>query len=141
MPDSSGYVATPQAALMARGFQQIHGVEYCETYAPVVRITSIRSLLAIFAHLYLYLHQMDMVTAILNVELDEDVDMEVSEGVTGFDRKPTTFTLAKALHGLKQTPRRWNTKIDSFLKNLGFISSRGDPCFYFKGKSGKTETS
>lgn len=86
---SSGCTATPKAKIVPRGFREVHGLNYFETYASVVKFTSIRSLLEIIGHLELELHQMDVVTAFLFGDWSEDVYMEDPEGTGGKDRKAT----------------------------------------------------
>ena len=119
-----------KARLVARGFQQVQGVDYSETYAPVVKFTSIRALLATVAAHDLELHQMDVVTAFLNGDVDEDIYMEQPSGCIDPTRPNHVCKLNKALYGLKQSPRQWYFKIHSYLTKLGFISSENDPCLY-----------
>jgi Reverse transcriptase (RNA-dependent DNA polymerase) len=69
-----------KSQLAAKGYSQIHGVDYEETFAPVVKFTSIRILLARVTHFSLELHQMDVVTAFINGDLDEIIHMEQPEG-------------------------------------------------------------
>ena len=122
-----------KARLVARGFQQVQGVDYFETYAPVVKFTSIRLLLATVAELDLELHQMDVVTAFLNGDVDEDIYMEQPEGCVDSSHPDYVCKLNKSLYDLKQSPRQWYAKTDSFLiDDLGFISSPNDPCLYIK---------
>ena len=125
-----------KARLVARGFQQVQGVDYSETYAPVVKFTSIRALLATVAAHDLELHQMDVVTAFLNGDVDEDIYMEQPSGCVDPSKPEHVCKLNKALYGLKQSPRQWYFKIHSYLTELGYISSPNDPCLYVK----KTET-
>lgn len=66
--------------ILARGDQQVEGIEYEDTFSPVVKFTSIRALLALVAVEYLELDQMDVVTAFLNRDLDEEIYMEQLEG-------------------------------------------------------------
>lgn len=121
-----------KARLVARGFQQVHGMDYGETYTPVVKCTSIRILLALFAHLDFELHQMDVVTVFWNGEVEEDIYMEIPERVSVSD-KNLVCKLIKSLYCLKQAPKRWNVKIDPFLvEKLGFKKCSGDPCLYIK---------
>ena len=128
-----GITEKPKARLVARGFQQVQGVDYNETYAPVVKLSSIRVLLAVVAHLDLELHQMDVVTAFLHGELDEDIYMHQPEGFRDPSKPNHVCKLVKSLYGLKQAGRKWNEKMDQFLSNdLKFTSSTSDPCMYIK---------
>lgn len=123
----------PKGRLVARGFQQVEGVDFGETFSPVVKFTSIRALLALVAHMDLELHQMDVVTAFLNGDVSEDIYMEIPEGVEHDRKKEVVCKLNRALYGLKQAPRCWNKKIDPFLvEQLGFQKCEGDPCLYVK---------
>ena len=134
IPDGSGNtVESPKARLVARGFQQVEGLDYTETYAPVIKFTTIRLLLSLVAHYDLELHQMDVVTAFLNGDLDEDIYMEQPEGCIDENKRDCVCKLAKALYGLKQAHRQWHAKVDDFLiGELGFETSRSDPCLYIK---------
>jgi len=118
-----------KARLVARGFSQIYGVDYLDTYAPVVKLASIRILLAIAAIYGLEIHQMDVVTAFLAGDLEEEIYMEQPEG---FEVGGNDFVckLRKSLYGLKQAPRVWNQRIRLFLKSIGFDQTYSDPCVY-----------
>ena len=137
VPDENGKLCeAAKARLVARGFQQIEGIDYSETFAPVIKFTTIRLLLALVAHFDLELHQMDVVTAFLNGDLDEDIYMEQPEGCV--DSTDTDFVckLLKAIYGLKQAHRQWHYKIDSFLLiKLGFKTTRSDSWLYIKRNS------
>ncbi len=123
----------PKARIGAKGCRQVHGVDYGETYAPVVKFTSIRIMLATVAIQDLELHQMDVVTAFLHGDLDKNIYMEVPGGFKDPSRPNLVCKLLKALYGLKQAPRLWHAKIDAFLiGELEFISSPNDPCLYVK---------
>ena len=120
-----------KARLACRGFQQVHGIDYHATDAPVVKFTTLRMVPAIIAHLDLELQQMDAVTAFLNGDRDEDIYMEQPEGFVSGDKPDFVCKLLKALYGLKQAQRRWHTKVDEFLVgDLGFESCPYDPCLY-----------
>ena len=74
---------------------------------------------------------MDVVTALLNGELDEDIYMEVPAGFKDPNRPHLVSKLQKALYGLKQAPKQWYAKINNFLvHNLNFTSSPYEPCLY-----------
>ena len=123
-------ITGPKARVVALGLLQVHGVDYIETYAPVVNIITIRLLLALVAQLDLELDQMDVITAFLYGDIDIDIYMEVPEGLKDPKRPNLVCKLLKSLYGLKQAPRQWYAKIHSFLVELGFISSSNDPCLY-----------
>ena len=136
LPDEDGkFSEAAKGRLVARGFQQIEGIDYTETFAPVIKFTTIRLLLALVAHLNLELHQMDVVTAFLNGDLDEDIYMEQPDGCIDNSKPKSDFVckLLKAVYGLKQAHRQWHAKIDDFLiDDLGFKTTRSDPCLYIK---------
>ena len=88
---------------MARGFSQVYGQDYFETYAPVARLTSIRILLAIAARHRLQAHQMDVKTAFLYGDLNEEIYMDQPDGY--IDDPALVCRLRKSLYGLKQAPR------------------------------------
>jgi Reverse transcriptase (RNA-dependent DNA polymerase) len=95
-----------KARLIARGFGQVYGVDNLDTYAPVVKLASIRILLALAAIYGFEIHQMDVVTAFLAGELEEEIYMEQTEGFrVGTDKEDLVCLLRKSLYGLKQAPR------------------------------------
>jgi len=129
--DTNGLLKKYKARLVARGYEQIFGVDFDETFSPVTRLTSLRLLFALSAQLGLVTHQMDVKTAFLNADLDEETYIEVPDGVTP-DVPCDGFRLRKALYGLKQSPRMWNININSFLLSLGFTALPNEPCLYFR---------
>jgi len=118
-----------KARLVARGFSQIYGINYLDTYAPVVKLASIRILLAITAIYGLEIHH--IMTAFLAGELEEEICMEQPEGFEVGNREDDLVCrLRKSLYGLKQAPRIWNQWIRYFLKSIGFVQLYSDPCVY-----------
>ena len=104
-------------------------------HSPVVTLTTIRTMLAIASHLDWELEQMDVVTAFLNGDLDEDVFMSVPEGLSSDLTKNKVCKLRKSLYGLKQSPHQWYAKIRKLLvEELKFQSSSNDPCLYVRHK-------
>jgi hypothetical protein len=132
-----GQIVKLKARLVARGFSQIYGIDYLDTYAPVVKLASIRILLAIAAIYGLEIHQMDVVTAFLAGDLEEEIYMEQPEGFeVETKEEDLVCRLRKSLYGLKQAPRVWNLKIRNFLKSIGFEQLYSDPCVYINKMTG-----
>jgi Reverse transcriptase (RNA-dependent DNA polymerase) len=118
-----GEIVRYKARLVAKGFTQVEGIDYTETFAPVAKFTSIRILLALAAHLDLDLHQMDVKTAYLNGDLDEEIFMHLPPGF----RKPNiVWKLKKSLYGLKQAGREWYKKIRTEFEKIGFTRCHSD---------------
>ena len=108
-----GTIERYKARLVAKGYGQQYGVDYDETFAPMAKFNSIRVLLSIGAILNLEIQQMDVKSAFLNGRLDEDVYMDVPEGLdAGADK---VCRLVRSLYGLKQSSRMWYQRIDEFL--------------------------
>ena len=116
-----------KARLVARGFTQRPGLDYDETYSPVVKFVTLRTMLAIAAYLDMEIHQMDVITAFLNAEIDAEMYMTVE-----IDGKRLIVRLLKSIYGLKQSPRLWNRHIDAFLRTQGFLPSEFDVAFYVR---------
>ena len=109
-----------KARLVAKGFDQEEGIDYKETFAPVVRIQAIRLLIAIAVNEGLKIHHVDICTAFLNGTLEEEVYIEPPKGFRSKLNPGNVLRLKKALYGLKQASRAWNKTFTSFLTNLKF---------------------
>ena len=120
-----------KARLVARGFHQKEGVDYNEIFSPVVRHTSIRVLLAIVAHQNLELEQLDVKTAFLHGELEEEIYMTQLDGFQVPGKEDYVCKLRKSLYGLKQSPRQWYKRFDSYMIEIGYIRSPYDCCVYY----------
>ena len=132
--NSDESVNTHKARLVAKGFSQKKGIDFEETFAPVVRFESVRTLLSLAVEFDLELHQMDVTSAFLNGTLEEDIYLVQPEGFTvpGSRKEDFVLHLKKSLYGLKQSPRCWNQELNDYLLKLGFIQSISDPCMYTK---------
>lgn len=130
--NTDGSVQTFKARLVAQGFSQREGIDYFDTYAPVARLTSIRVLLDLASINDLYVHQMDVKTAFLNGDLDEEVYMKQPEGFVLPGNEKKVCKLVKSLYGLKQAPKQWHEKFDSAILKSGFTHNSADRCIYSK---------
>ena len=135
--DENGQVERFKGRLVAKGFLQKFGVEFDETFSPVVRFTSIRALLAFAVSRNMFIHQMDVVTAFLNGTLDEDIYMEQPEGYVVPGKENLVCHLKKSLYGLKQSPRCWNKSFKEFMISQGFQQSAADPCVFIRNVNGQ----
>ena len=104
----------PKVRLVALSCRQSYGIDYKETFAPVVTLTTVRTTLAVATHLDWGLEQMDVLTAFLNGDLDEDVFMSFPEGLSSESTRNKVSKLRKSLYGLKKSPRQWYAKIHHF---------------------------
>ncbi|MFO0359371.1 MAG: reverse transcriptase domain-containing protein, partial [Flavobacteriales bacterium] len=129
---ADGSIERYKARHVAKGFSQHYGVDYDETFAPVARFSSVRTLLAITAFHDLELHQMDVDTAFLYGELKEDIYLTQPEGFEDPQHPDYVCYLNKSLYGLKQAPRVWNETLDAYLLQIGFTCSTADPCIYIR---------
>jgi hypothetical protein len=126
-----GSVEKYKARFVARGFSQVEGINYEETFALVARFTSIRTIISLVASMGWRLHQMDEKTTFLNGEIEEEVDIVQPDGFVIHEKESHVCRLKKALYGLKQAPRAWYEKIDGYLMSLGFSKSVVYPNLYY----------
>ena len=117
--DMDGKVSTSKARLVAKGFTQRQGIDYEETFSPVAMVKSIRILLAIAAYYDYEIWQMDVKTAFLNGNLQEEVYMTQPDGFTSEDGTKVC-KLNRSIYGLKQASRSWNLRFDETIKEFGF---------------------
>ena len=115
--ENSDGLESYKARYVAKGFSQVEGIDYKETFAPTANITSIRSLMQIAAQHDLILHQMDVKTAYLNAPIDCEIYMEQDEGFEiQSENGRLVYKLNKSLYGLKQSGRNWNSLLHSYLQ-------------------------
>jgi len=103
-----------KARLVAKGFSQIPGIDYNDVFSPVVKHSSIRTFFSIVAMHDLELEQLDVKTAFLHGELEEEIYMDQPEGFIVSGKEDLVCKLKSSLYGLKQSPRQWYKMIDSF---------------------------
>ncbi|KAK8679994.1 hypothetical protein V6N13_108949 [Hibiscus sabdariffa] len=130
--DMDGNVQTYKGRLVAKGFRQIHGIDYDETFSPVAMIKSIRILLAVAAFHDYEIWQMNVKTAFLNGKLEEDVYMTQPEGFVAPEDARKVCKLQRSIYGLKQASRSWNLRFNEAIQEFGFIRNEDEPCVYKK---------
>ncbi|KAK8684172.1 hypothetical protein V6N13_040203 [Hibiscus sabdariffa] len=127
-----GNVQTYKGRLVAKGFRQIHGIDYDETFSPVAMFKSIRILLAVATFHDYEIWQMDVKTAFLNGKLEEDVYMTQPEGFVTPENAGKVCKLQRSIYGLKQASRSWNLRFNEAIQEFGFIRNEDEPCVYKK---------
>ena len=131
--NSDGSFERYKARLVSRGFDQKFGSDYDETFCPVVRMESLRTLMSLSTQRGLELHHVDVHTAFLNGTLQEEVYMKQPPGYEKEGEEHLVCRLSKSIYGLKQSSRCWNMALDAHLKSVGFSQLKSDPCIYVSG--------
>ncbi|KAK8554367.1 hypothetical protein V6N12_031331 [Hibiscus sabdariffa] len=130
--DSMSDNQTYKGRLVAKGYQQIHGIDYDEIFSPAALFKSIRNLLAIATFHDYEIWQMDVKIAFLNGKLEEDVYMTHPEGFVTPKNAGKVCKLQRSIYGLKQASRSWNLHFNDAIKEFGFIRNEDEPCVYKK---------
>ena len=138
---ADGTVASYKSRIVAKGFSQIEGLNYSNTYAPVSSSSSFRMVTCIAAHRQLRLNHVDAKSAFTNAAGTEEIFMKLPAGITlvngslcvepNCSGKRIIVRLRKSLYGLKQAPFNWNQLLSNFLvENTGLIQSPHEPCLF-----------
>ncbi len=130
--NADGSIARYKARLVAKGFTQKEGIDFNETFAPVVKITTLRTMLALATLKSYNVKQMDISIAFLHADVEEELYMEQPKGFEQSGKEQLVCRLKKSLYGLKQSGRNWNRTLDSWLRAYGMTVSQVDPCLYTK---------
>lgn len=138
--DKDGHINRHKARLVARGFTQVEGIDYQETFSPVVKFSTIRMVLSLAAQRGLRLTQMDFKTAFLNGVLDEELYMKQPAGYVQPGQEHFVCRLRKSIYGLKQASRSWNQVLNRYLVEEGYTRSEADLCLYIKRGQGNKVT-
>ena len=130
--DSDGKIIRHKVRVIAKGFAQKPGIDYTDTYAPVAWMESTRAILHIGASLDWEIHQMDVKTAFLHGDLEEEVYMEQPEGMKEPGKESWVCYMRKTLYGLMQAARAWNLCLHRAMIDIGYICITADHCIYMR---------
>ena len=132
--DMTGLVDKFKARIVAKGFTQIEGVDYNETYATTPKLSTMRYFIMMAARDGLKLYEFDIKAAYLNADLEETIYAEPPPGMEKLDEngQPMVWLLLKALYGLKQSGNRWMMLLIKVLKKLGMKQSMADTSLWYR---------
>ena len=130
--DSNDQMERYCTRLMVKGYAKKEGIEFNEIFYLVVRLTTVRIVLAMCATFDLHLEQLDVKTAFFHGGLEEEIYMLKPEGFVETEKKTLVCKLNKSLYGLKQAPRYSYKRFDSFIMSLGYNRLSSYHCAYYK---------
>ncbi|GJS19606.1 retrovirus-related pol polyprotein from transposon TNT 1-94 [Tanacetum coccineum] len=122
--DENGIVIKNKARLVAQGYNQQEGIDYEETFAPVVRLEAIRIFLAYAAYMGFMVYWIDVKSAFLNGKISKEVYVQQPPGFGSSEFPNHVCKLDKALYGLKQAPRAWYETLSKFLIQYKFVREK-----------------
>jgi hypothetical protein len=128
--NATGQVKKFKARLVAKGYSQVEGVDFGEIFSHVAKLTSIGVLMSLAATFDLEIEQMDVKTTFLHGDLEEEIYMKHPERFVVKGKKDLVCKLKRSLYVLKQSPRMWYQKFDTYILILGFVKSKVDHCIY-----------
>ena len=134
--DAHGNIVRFKARLVARGFTQVFGQDYLDTFAPVAKMSSFKVLLAISSALNLHLEHLDVKTAFLQGALEETIYMAQPPYFECKGAEKKVCKLQKSIYGLKQSPRCWYQKLNETLSSCGMKRTHADNCVYVLRRGG-----
>ncbi|GKA21190.1 putative reverse transcriptase domain-containing protein [Tanacetum coccineum] len=134
---SSGDIDRYKARLVVKGFNQKKSIDFDQTFSPVVKMRTVRCVIALSITNNWPLFQLDVNNTFLYGNLDEDIYMTIPKGFSSKDNKNKVCKLVKSLYGLKQALRKWNEKLVTILKENDFIQSPNDHSLFTKSKNNK----
>ena len=123
-PSADGTPPKYKAHLVAKGFLQEGGIDYHETFSPIIKVTTIRLLLSLAISQKWHIRQLDISNAFLHIDLHELIYMDQPQGFQNQQYPHHVCQLQKSLYGLKQSPGEWFQKLTNRLLQLGFQGSK-----------------
>ncbi|GJU34217.1 putative RNA-directed DNA polymerase [Tanacetum coccineum] len=134
--DERGIVIRNKARLVAQGHTQEEGIDYDEVFAPVARIEAIRIFLAYASYMGFTVFQMDVKSAFLYGQIEEEVYVCQPPGFEDPDHPDKVYKVVKALYGLHQAPRAWYDTLATYLLSNGFQRGQIDQTLFIKSQKG-----
>ena len=128
---ADGTIDRYKARLVAKGFKQRYGIDYEDTFSPVVKVATIRLVLPLAVSRGWKLRQLDVKNVFLHGVLEEEVYIKQPPGYESDAHMGHICKLDKALYGLKHAPRAWYPRLSSKLQSLGFSPSKADTSLFF----------
>jgi hypothetical protein len=122
-----------KARLVVNGFAQKKGIDFDEIFSPIVKMTSIRTILILVAVEYLHLEQLYVKTTFLHGDLEKDIYMQKPHEYEVKGKENLVCRLKNRLYGLKKYPRQWYLKFDKFMIEQGYSRCHFDHCVILKG--------
>ncbi len=132
-----GKIERYKARLVAKGYSQTYGIDYDETFAPVAKMSTVRTLISCAANYDWPLYQLDVKNAFLHGNLQEEVYLEIPPGFATDQTKGKVLKLKKSLYGLKQSPRAWFDRLRRAMCNMGYKQCNSDHTVFYYHSGGR----
>jgi hypothetical protein len=129
---AEGKVEKCKARLVAKDYSRVEGIDFGDIFSPVSKLTSIRFILPVSFAFDFEVECMDVETTFLHGDMEEEIYMKEPKGFVMKGNKEIVCKMKKYMYGLKQSPRTWYRKFDTYMFGLGFTRRKVDHCVYFK---------
>ena len=117
---------------MAKGYTQSQGIDFKETFSPIVMLKSIQILLSIAIYYDYQIWKTDVKTTFVNGDIKDDIYIEQSEGFISNGNEQKVCKVQRSIYGLKQASQSWNISFNETIKLFDFIGNLNEPCVYKK---------
>ena len=129
----NNYKIIHKARYVAKGYKQIQGTDYLETFSPTAKMESVRILMQLSTQYDLILYQMNIKSAYLHAPIEHEIYINQPPGYEKtHNNKQLVWKLNKSIYGLKQSGRNWKNVLSDFLRDIKFVQSNADACIFIK---------